>query len=165
MPRALLLKTKSNPTDPYDEAFRQKTPLIPVFVPVLSHQQVNGRLLCEMLQKEPSKRYIALIVTSQRAVEALDDAMTILTGISLRALATYGRGTIARIESDDRVYCWTSYGIGPYQVTILDHCGSGHWQRSCLGQPSCSDIPPRRLRKHYTNGISTSTAAVVSGRR
>lgn len=80
MPRAILLKTKSTPTDPYDEAFRTKTPFIPVFVPVLSHQRVNQQLLREILQNDPADKYTALIITSQRAVEALDDAMTILTG-------------------------------------------------------------------------------------
>ena len=83
MPRALLLKTKSIPTDPYDEAFRRKTPFVPVFVPVLSHQRVNEPQLREILQNEPAKRYTALIVTSQRAVEALHDAMGALAGIPL----------------------------------------------------------------------------------
>jgi len=82
MPRAILLKTKSVPTDPYDEAFRSKTPFIPVFVPVLSHQRVNERQLREILQNKPIERYMALIITSQRAVEALDDAMSVLNGTS-----------------------------------------------------------------------------------
>ena len=83
MPRALLLKTKSTPTDPYDEAFRHKTPFIPVFVPVLAHHRVNELQLREILQNEPAKGYTALIVTSQRAVEALHDAMGALAGITL----------------------------------------------------------------------------------
>ena len=86
MPRALLFKTKSKPTDPYDEAFRQKTPFIPVFVSVLAHQRVNEPQLREILRNEPSKRYAALIVTSQRAVEALADAMSTLTGDESPAL-------------------------------------------------------------------------------
>lgn len=80
MPRAILLKTKSTPKDPYDTAFREKTPFIPVFVPVLAHQRVNETKLQNILKSDPHKRYIALIVTSQRAVEALDDAMSCLTG-------------------------------------------------------------------------------------
>ena len=83
MPRALLLKSKSTPTDLYDDAFRHKTPFIPVFVPVLSHQRVNEPQLREILQNGPANRYTALIVTSQRAVEALHDAMATLTGALL----------------------------------------------------------------------------------
>jgi hypothetical protein len=83
MPRALLLKTKSSPVDPYDTAFREKTPLVPVFIPVLVHQRVNESQLRDVLQNDPRKQYIAFIITSQRVVEALSDAMACLTGISL----------------------------------------------------------------------------------
>ena len=83
MPRAILLKTKSVPTDPYDTAFREKTPLVPVFVPVLVHQRVNEPKLLDILQNEPPARYDSLIITSQRAVETLHDAMKNLTGHSL----------------------------------------------------------------------------------
>ena len=80
MPRAILLKTRSSPIDPYDTAFRSKTPFVPVFVPVLQHARVNTSELRTILQHEPEKHYTALIVTSQRAVEALGDAMAHLSG-------------------------------------------------------------------------------------
>ena len=80
MPRAILLKTKSTPTDPYDVDFREKTPFIPVFVPVLVHQRVNASKLQSILENEPHNHYSSLIMTSQRAVEALANAMTSLTG-------------------------------------------------------------------------------------
>jgi hypothetical protein len=80
MPRAILLKTKSTPTDPYDTAFRSKTPFIPVFVPVLEHARVNPQELRKILQHEPENHYSALIITSQRAVEALGDAIHCLSG-------------------------------------------------------------------------------------
>ena len=80
MPRAILLKTKSSPIDPYDTAFRCKTPFIPVFIPVLQHARVNTQELRNILEHEPDKQYTALIVTSQRAVEALGDAMAHLSG-------------------------------------------------------------------------------------
>jgi len=82
MPRAILLKTKSVPTDPYETAFREKTPLIPVFVPVLVHQRVNESQLQSILENNPHEHYAALIITSQRAVEAIDDAMKGLSGNS-----------------------------------------------------------------------------------
>ena len=83
MPRAILLKTKSVPDDPYDTAFRQNTPLIPVFVPVLVHQRVNESKLRSILEDKPHEHYCALIITSQRAVEAIDDAMKGLDGICI----------------------------------------------------------------------------------
>jgi uroporphyrinogen-III synthase len=82
MPRAILLKTKSVPIDPYDIAFREKTPFFPVFVPVLAHQRVNSDKLDDILHHEPETRYGGFIITSQRAVEALDAAMASLTGRS-----------------------------------------------------------------------------------
>src|ERR1700676_3849067 len=53
MPRAILLKTKSVPIDPYDIAFREKTPFFPVFVPVLAHQRVNSDKLDDIQHHEP----------------------------------------------------------------------------------------------------------------
>jgi uroporphyrinogen-III synthase len=81
MPRAILLKTKSVPNDPYDTAFREKTPLTPVFVPVLVHQRVHEPQLRSILENQPHAHYTALIITSQRAVEAIDDAMKMLSGM------------------------------------------------------------------------------------
>jgi hypothetical protein len=106
MPRAILLKTKGSPEDPYDIAFREKTPFVPVFVPVLIHKRVNEFELRAILQNDPSNRYMALIITSQRAVEALDDAMSCLTGL-YRTIFTDIRRTIMSIERNDGVYCWT----------------------------------------------------------
>jgi uroporphyrinogen-III synthase len=83
MPRAILLKTKSTPVDPYDTAFREKTHLTPVFVPVLVHQQVNQDELGRILENDPHSKYSALIITSQRAVETLGDAMATLPGTTL----------------------------------------------------------------------------------
>jgi uroporphyrinogen-III synthase len=80
MPRAILLKTRNTPEDPYDIAFRSKTPFTPVFIPVLQHTKVNAPELRNILQNDPQNHYTALIMTSHRAVEALDDAMSSLTG-------------------------------------------------------------------------------------
>jgi uroporphyrinogen-III synthase len=88
MPRAILLKTKSAPTDPYDTAFREKTPLVPVFVPVLVHQRVNESKLLGILRNEVHHNYSSLIITSQRAVETLDDAMKNLTGYYPRGISS-----------------------------------------------------------------------------
>jgi uroporphyrinogen-III synthase len=76
----LLLKTKSIPTDAYEELFsapRDGLEFEPVFVPVLQHQfEEDGmesvrRLLREKsINKSSDATYGGLIFTSQRAVEA-----------------------------------------------------------------------------------------------
>jgi uroporphyrinogen-III synthase len=79
----LLLKTKSNPTDAYEDLFR--TPrdgfdFEPTFVPVLQHQfeghgmQQVGQLLEEQkIGTSPLAKYGGLVFTSQRAVAAFDE--------------------------------------------------------------------------------------------
>ncbi|KAF8430270.1 tetrapyrrole biosynthesis, uroporphyrinogen III synthase [Tirmania nivea] len=78
--QVLLLKTKSHPTDPYDVLFRSKK-VNPIFVPVLEHRHVNldtishiiseGRIDSFETTGEQETEYGGLIITSQRAVEAL----------------------------------------------------------------------------------------------
>jgi uroporphyrinogen-III synthase len=80
MPRIILLKTQSSPHDPYDTAFRERTALDPVFVPVLQHQRVAEEELAALIRDSPHRKFSALIITSQRAVEALSVAMEILNG-------------------------------------------------------------------------------------
>ena len=75
-----LLKTKSSPSDGYEEHFaavQNYATFEPTFVPVLEHKfLIDGlRTLKEYLQNrtigsEPEKQYGGLIFTSQRAVEA-----------------------------------------------------------------------------------------------
>ncbi|RPB11725.1 tetrapyrrole biosynthesis, uroporphyrinogen III synthase [Morchella conica CCBAS932] len=83
----LLLKTRSNPTDPYEAHFSQNpfrpanggpvVPFQPIFVPVLQHRHINLDSLESVItsgrleQDTEAGGYGALIVTSQRAVEAL----------------------------------------------------------------------------------------------
>ncbi|ODQ49653.1 tetrapyrrole biosynthesis, uroporphyrinogen III synthase [Saitoella complicata NRRL Y-17804] len=66
----LLLKTRSTPSDPYDAAFNQAG-LPPIFVPVLEHAEVNKEELEKTLSGRPHQTYSGLILTSQRAVEAV----------------------------------------------------------------------------------------------
>lgn len=82
----LLLKTRSNPTDPYEVYFSQNpfrpanggpvVPFQPIFVPVLQHKHINldsleSVITSSKLEQDAEAGYGALIVTSQRAVEAL----------------------------------------------------------------------------------------------
>ena len=113
MPRAILLKTKSVPDDPYDTAFREKTPLIPVFVPVLVHQRVNESQLRSILENEPHEHYTALIITSQRAVEAIDDASKTLSGISSSRVSLMIEQQLRRLRG------MTVYTVGPATALAL----------------------------------------------
>lgn len=76
----LLLKTKSIPTDAYEELFsapRDGLEFEPTFVPVLQHQfeqdgmeSVRQLLLERKIHRRPDSAYGGIIFTSQRAVEA-----------------------------------------------------------------------------------------------
>lgn len=71
----LLLKTKSTPSDAYDEYFTKN--YNPLFIPVLSHQfhAQNLAHICDLFNAgalkhdNPERNYGGLIFTSQRAVE------------------------------------------------------------------------------------------------
>lgn len=75
----LLLKTKSTPTDTYEELFstpRDGLAFDPIFVPVLQHQfQEDGMssfrdlLRDKRISRKKDAAYGGLIFTSQRAVE------------------------------------------------------------------------------------------------
>ncbi|KAI0597133.1 tetrapyrrole biosynthesis, uroporphyrinogen III synthase [Biscogniauxia sp. FL1348] len=76
----LLLKTKSTPTDAYEELFatrRDGLAFEPTFVPVLHHRfdhdgmiRVGSLLQQRKISNDPTSAYGGLIFTSQRAVEA-----------------------------------------------------------------------------------------------
>ncbi|KAK7757572.1 uroporphyrinogen-III synthase [Diatrype stigma] len=77
----LLLKTKSTPTDAYEDLFSAPRDgglnFQPIFVPVLQHQfvddglrQVDALLQGRKIGKSPGCAYGGLVFTSQRAVEA-----------------------------------------------------------------------------------------------
>ncbi|KAF3934581.1 hypothetical protein ABW20_dc0100571 [Dactylellina cionopaga] len=87
----LLLKTKSSPTDPYDTLFSSTGGYTAIFIPVLQHRSVNSDLVKEYIldgvilsrsrvdgEEEKAgeaeggkRRFGGLVITSQRAVEAL----------------------------------------------------------------------------------------------
>lgn len=86
----LLLKTKSHPTDPYDVLFRSKQ-AVPIFVPVLEHRHVNLDTLSCIISEgriggfgapgTQEAEYGGLVITSQRAVEALGAVLKSLKGV------------------------------------------------------------------------------------
>lgn len=77
----LFLKTKSTPTDAYEDLFNQqpvdRCHFEPRFVPVLRHSfkddgvaKVDAALRGRQVSNEPGASYGGMIFTSQRAVEA-----------------------------------------------------------------------------------------------
>ena len=92
----VLLKTRSSPNDPYHDYFSAnpipkfldtEIPLEPIFVPVLKHQHVNQRQLEGLIAGEQISSvlgertmYCGLIITSQRAVEAVGAVIDRLRG-------------------------------------------------------------------------------------
>lgn len=88
--QVLLLKTKSHPTDPYDIFFRSNE-ADPVFVPVLEHRQVNLDVIKRKILEgsiegfgttvsQSQAEYGGVIITSQRAVEALGTVLDSVKG-------------------------------------------------------------------------------------
>ena len=131
----ILLKTKSSPSDPYDDFFTFHEfppghPATPVFVPVLQHRHVNTTALSELISEhkiasehQSERTEIAgLIITSQRAVEALGGVLAQLAdgdaGDALRAhcrVYVVGPATAAAVV-----------GLGFAEHNVLGaHCGNG----------------------------------------
>ncbi|KAL7276509.1 uroporphyrinogen-III synthase [Rhizina undulata] len=148
----ILLKTKNSPTDPYETHFTthpfvpstgDPVPFNPIYVPVLQHRHINLSLLEEIITtnriraiySEPNSRleseeggivYGGLIITSQRAVEALGSVLSKLS--SNPSLST----TLNTLLSQVKVYvvgpataaAVTALGFTPTNV-LGSSCGSG----------------------------------------
>ncbi|KAF2635808.1 tetrapyrrole biosynthesis, uroporphyrinogen III synthase [Massarina eburnea CBS 473.64] len=81
----LLLKTKSAPTDGYEEYFSalDNSRYAPVFVPVLEHrfkQEALRQVRQHVVNGDFTRKYGALVFTSQRAVEAFAEVVQELRG-------------------------------------------------------------------------------------
>lgn len=83
----LLLKTKSAPTDAYEETLRSASfprgEFDPRFVPVLRHvfdaagtQRLKSLLEARQIDSRAGSRYGGIVFTSQRAVEAFSQALS-----------------------------------------------------------------------------------------
>ncbi|EPS45737.1 hypothetical protein H072_113 [Dactylellina haptotyla CBS 200.50] len=110
----LLLKTKSSPTDPYDTLFSSTGEYTPIFVPVLQHHNVNddvvkGYILDGSISFGKG-RFGGLIITSQRAVEAL--------GGLLDELKESNKDLIDAFFSQTRIYV-----VGPATKKALVNLG------------------------------------------
>ena len=83
----ILLKTKSQPTDPYFSYFSTHPlphgPTRTIFIPVLQHTHTNLPTISTLLTSPAS--YGGLIITSQRAVESFNTAISALPAASTSA--------------------------------------------------------------------------------
>ncbi|RPA85231.1 tetrapyrrole biosynthesis, uroporphyrinogen III synthase [Ascobolus immersus RN42] len=135
----VLLKTKSVPKDPYEEYFSELPgyDFTPIFVPVMNHEMVNldqvealirggnvrslhGNEIAEA--KDEPNHYGGIIITSQRAVEALGAVLA-----RLRAdcdVQTFLDTTIVYVVGPATGKAVTELGFRPANVLGSD-CGSG----------------------------------------
>lgn len=72
MKNVLLLKTKTTPTDPYENILKRED-IKHSFIPLLTHKHIPEK--CINLFKEEIDNIDYLIITSQRAVEALEQSI------------------------------------------------------------------------------------------
>ncbi|KAH3666837.1 hypothetical protein OGAPHI_003286 [Ogataea philodendri] len=109
MGRIILLKNKTVPSDPYDALFSEKQHE-PVFLPLLKHSSINQTEVKSFLTSETYLReYQALIVTSQRCIEALADLVNELR-----------RDGFDRLDS---ILNKPSYTVGPTTYQYLKDLG------------------------------------------
>lgn len=104
--KVYLFKNKTVPKDPYHDLFVHKG-FEPVFVPLLRHRFINVAALREFLES-PGFRHAnnAIIITSQRAIEAVNEAHEML-------------GAAAR----DVLHAKPVYTVGPASAAALERAG------------------------------------------
>lgn len=120
-PPLILLKTRSTPTDPYEDLLRAQT-TTPIFVPVLQHFQTNLGQLRDALAAV-HERYGALIITSQRSVEAVGFTLHSMekSCYDVRALR---ENTVVYVVGPATAAAVVALGFEPANVRGAD-CGSG----------------------------------------
>lgn len=83
--RVILLKNKTVPRDSYEEVFLENS-ADPLFVPLLCHTSVDSDGLLEYLSSEEFQQIDSVIITSHRAVEAVNAQLEKLDEIAKTAL-------------------------------------------------------------------------------
>ncbi|EPY53312.1 uroporphyrinogen-III synthase Ups1 [Schizosaccharomyces cryophilus OY26] len=155
MKSVLLLKTQSNPVDPYVDAFKQYQRNT-FFLAVLQHQPVNESILQTRLSQLLSN-YCGLIVTSQRVSETLSAALkqldestqnTILSSIPVFTVGPATDDSIRRLGFQQ------TFGRGCGRGEILADLIQVWYQSTCQSKPLLflvgekhRDIIPRKLGK------------------
>lgn len=86
--KVYLFKNKTIPQDPYHDLFHSKS-FEPIFVPLLRHEFINSDDTASFVEsKDFQEGRNALIITSQRAIEALNDQFPALSKAAQEALLT-----------------------------------------------------------------------------
>ncbi|CDK27388.1 unnamed protein product [Kuraishia capsulata CBS 1993] len=106
----LFLKNKTVPSDPYELQF-EKQGYHTSFIPLLNHEHLNKQDICAYLTSAEFLQHTkALIITSQRAVEALDDSLRLLS-------EKEPHGVLQLILQKP------SYTVGPATAEVLSRIG------------------------------------------
>ncbi|KAK6334361.1 hypothetical protein TWF730_003574 [Orbilia blumenaviensis] len=146
----LLLKTKSTPTDPYD-VLLASAGYTPIFVPVLQHHAVNGDVVREYVlsgglvpvegSDEGVRKFGAIIITSQRAVEALGTILDELKETHAQIVQTLLQTT-------------TIYVVGPATRNSLINLG---FQKERVVGEECGNgaVLADLIVEHYSNNFIT----------
>ncbi|KAF3931833.1 hypothetical protein ABW19_dt0202451 [Dactylella cylindrospora] len=133
----LLLKTKSSPKDPYEELFSSSGDFKPIFVPVLQHRyiqqdEVKGYILQNEVAnaqairygEESTSRFGGLIITSQRAVEALAAVLEDLKESNPDAVATFLSQTLIYVVGPATRNALVNLGFSAMNV-VGEESGNG----------------------------------------
>lgn len=103
--RVLLLKNRTTPRDPYYEAF-VTAGFDPTFIPLLEHGHVDREKSIEYLKSSEFLRYPVVIITSQRAVECLNECLEYVD-----------------TETRQMIHTKTIYTVGPATTKVLRDAG------------------------------------------
>ncbi|KAF3916965.1 hypothetical protein AA313_de0206383 [Arthrobotrys entomopaga] len=126
----LLLKTKSSPTDPYDALFSSTGEYKPIFIPVLQHHTVNADIVRSYILDgaiSPSPqddgngssegaKFGGLIITSQRAVEALGSLLDELKQSNESLISTFLSTTLIYVVGPATHKALANLGFSPSNI-------------------------------------------------
>lgn len=87
-PSVFLLKNKTVPRDPYLEIFQsEQSPVTPEFLPLLQHEYIDPPALKRVLESQDFiEKSGPIIITSQRAIEAVNTHLNDLHPAALKSL-------------------------------------------------------------------------------
>lgn len=104
---AIFLKNETVPFDPYKKAFEENL-VASYFVPLLTHKPINHPQIVEFLaSNEYLDSFKAFIITSQRCIESLDIALSLIEDPVII----------------DKILSKPAYTVGPATYDVLDRLG------------------------------------------
>ncbi|KAF3313597.1 hypothetical protein TWF173_005889 [Orbilia oligospora] len=137
VPPVLLLKTKSTPTDPY-ATLLSSNGYNPIFVPVLHHTAINADIVRQYIlngaitpntaaddnnnnnntnsNTQPAKKFAAIIITSQRAVESLSTILDDLNSTNPSTISNFLLQTIIYVVGPATANSLIALGFPPKNI-------------------------------------------------